>query len=121
MRVPRNRAIRRVWPQPDPLIAARAQDPISLELRDVRVGAEVLDALVLGAFCAPAFEGRAVVRGVGVGVRGVGEGRVGRGVDEGGAGRVGGVAVAVGVGVGGMAGRVLRTATINEFQIPISP
>lgn len=90
MRIPRDRAIRAIRPQPYPLIAARAQHAVCLELRHVRVAPEVLDPLVFGAFGAAAFgEGggrggggcvgccrrrrrcrrRAVERVVGVGVR----------------------------------------------------
>ena len=45
--VPWNRAIGRVGPEADPLLTGAAQYAIRLELSDIRVGAEVLNALFL--------------------------------------------------------------------------
>ena len=55
MRVPWDGTVRAVRPEPDPLVARGAEDAVRLEGGDVWVGAEVRDALVFGAFGAPAL------------------------------------------------------------------
>ncbi len=55
MRVPWDRAVRAVRAEPYPLVARGAEDAVWLEGGDVGIGAEVCDALVFGAFCAPAL------------------------------------------------------------------
>lgn len=59
MRVPRDGAVRRVRAEADPLVARCAEDAVRLELGDVRVRAEVVDALLFRALRATAFGGRA--------------------------------------------------------------
>jgi hypothetical protein len=49
MGIPGNGAVRRIGPQTDPLVARRTEDAISLKLCDVRVGSQIVDALL---FCA---------------------------------------------------------------------
>jgi hypothetical protein len=70
MGVPGDGAVGRVGSQADPLVAGGAEDPIGLELGDVRIRAEVLDAFLLGP---------------------LGPSALGRGVGEGLCGRLGGV------------------------------
>jgi hypothetical protein len=57
MSVPRNRTIRRIRSQSDPLVATSAEDAVRFELGDVRVRAEVFDAFFFRAFRASAFGG----------------------------------------------------------------
>jgi hypothetical protein len=47
MGFPRDGAIARVATQPDPLITAGAEDSVSLELSDIWIGSEEVDALLL--------------------------------------------------------------------------
>ena len=52
MCVPRDGTVRRVGTEADPLVAGCAEDAVRLELRDVRVGSEVVDALLFRALSA---------------------------------------------------------------------
>lgn len=70
MGIPGNRTVGRVGSEADPLVARGTEDAIGLELGDVGIGAEVLNALVLGAFGSTAF-GRGVSEGVGGGLGGI--------------------------------------------------
>lgn len=54
MGLPWNRAVAGVATQPDPLVAAGAEDSVSLELGDIWISSEEVDALLLGPL-RPAF------------------------------------------------------------------
>jgi hypothetical protein len=74
MSIPRNRAVRRIGPQPDPLIAQPTQDPIRLKLGDVSIRLQISDSFFFSTFSPSTFGGRVGVSdGLGGGFGGKGQ------------------------------------------------
>lgn len=61
MRIPRDGTVGRVGTEADPLVARRAEDAVRLKLGDVRIGPEVVDALLLRALSATSLGLRLVL------------------------------------------------------------
>ena len=57
MGIPRNRTVRRVGAEADPLVAGCTADTVGLKLGNIWVVAEVLDALLFGTLSPPALRG----------------------------------------------------------------
>ena len=76
MGIPRNGAVSRVWPEPNPLVARGAKDSISFKLPDIRVRTQIFDSFLLRAFGTTTL-GRGMRKSIGSNFWGEDDGSIG--------------------------------------------